>query len=163
MKTATKSVATTSASAEAGRNIKNAVGNNEYPKTGIAVMIMKEGKVLLGKRKGAHGAGDFAFPGGKLEWRESFEDCAKRETREETGIEIHNIKFLRLLNFKFYDKHFVDVGLLADWKSGEPKVLEPEKCEGWAWNDLDTLPRPLFKGCESCIEAYKTGRNYFDN
>lgn len=136
--------------------------NKEYPKTGIAVMIMKEGKVLLGKRKGAHGAGDFAFPGGKLEWWESFEDCAKREVREETGIEIHNIKFLRLLNFKFYDKHFVDVGLIADWKSGEPKVLELEKSEEWAWYDLDNLPSPLFKGCESCVEAYKTGKNYFD-
>lgn len=42
------------------------------------------------------------------------------------------------------------------------KVLEPEKCEGWAWYDLENLPQPLFKGCESCIEAYKTGQNYFD-
>jgi len=134
----------------------------EYPKTGIAVMIMKDDKVLLGKRKGARGAGDYAFPGGKLEMRESFENCAKREVMEETGIEIQNIKFLRLLNFKFYDKHFVDVGLLADWKSGEPTVMEPEKCEGWGWYDLENLPQPLFKGCASCIEAFKTGKNYFD-
>ena len=41
--------------------------HKEYPKTGIAVMIMKDDKVLLGKRKGARGAGDYAFPGGKLE------------------------------------------------------------------------------------------------
>ncbi|MBM2817971.1 MAG: MutT/nudix family protein, probable [Parcubacteria group bacterium] len=134
----------------------------EYPKMGIAVMIMKNGKVLLGKRKGAHGAGDYAFPGGKLEMRESFENCAKREVTEETGIEIQNIKFLRLLNFKFYDKHFVDVGLLADWKSGEPTVMEPDKCEGWGWYDVDNLPKPLFKGCASCIEAFKTGQSYFD-
>ena len=134
----------------------------EYPKTGIAVMIMKDDKVLLGKRKGAHGTGDYAFPGGKLEMRESFENCAKREVMEETGIEIHNIRFLRLLNFKFYDKHFVDVGLLADGKSGEPTVMEPEKCEGWGWYDLENLPQPLFKGCASCIEAFKTGKNYFD-
>lgn len=149
--------------AEAGRNIKSAVENKEYPKTGIAIIIMKDGKVLLGKRKGAHGTGSFAFPGGKLEWQESFEDCTKREVREETGIEIHNIKFLRLSNSKFYNKHFVDIGLIADWKSGEPKILEPEKCEGWAWYDLNNLPKPLFKGCESCVEAYKTGQNYFDN
>ena len=136
---------------------------HEYPKTGLAVMILKEEKVLLGKRKGSHGAGEYAFPGGKLEWWESFEECAKRETREEAGIEIENIRFLRLLNFKFYDKHFVDVGVLADWKSGEPIVKEPEKSEGWDWYDIDNVPKPLFKGCISAIEAYKTGKNYFDN
>lgn len=136
--------------------------NLEYPKTGIAVMVMKDGKVLLGKRKGAHGEGTYAFPGGKLELGESFEECAKRETREEAGIEIENIRFLRLLNFKYYDKHFVDIGLLVDWKSGEPQICEPEKCDGWAWYDIDTIPEPLFEGCQSAIEAYKTGKNYFD-
>ncbi|MEK7464164.1 MAG: NUDIX domain-containing protein [Patescibacteria group bacterium] len=137
-------------------------GDIKYPKTGISVMVIKDGKVLLGKRKGSHGTGDYAFTGGKLEQGESFEDCAKRETREEAGIEINNVRFLRLLNFKFYDKHFVDVGVVAEWKSGEPKALEPEKCEGWAWYDLDNMPTPLFKGNVSSIEAYKTGKNYFD-
>ncbi len=61
------------------------------PKVGIGVMILKDGKVLLGKRKGSHGAGQYAFPGGHLEYMESFEDCARRETREECGIEIQNI------------------------------------------------------------------------
>jgi len=136
--------------------------NVQYPKCGVAVMVIKDGKVLVGKRKGAHGAGDYAFPGGKLEWMESFENCAKRETREEAGIEIKNIRFLRLLNFKFYEKHFVDVGVVADWAGGDPKIMEPEKCEGWAWYDMDKLPSPLFKGCESCIKAHKTGKQYFD-
>lgn len=58
------------------------------PKVGIGVMILKQGKVLLGMRKGSHGAGELAFPGGHLDYMESFEDCARRETREERGIEI---------------------------------------------------------------------------
>ena len=125
-------------------------------------MVVKDGKVLLGKRRNAHGAGDYAFPGGKLEIGESFAECAIRETKEEVGIEIDNIRFLRLLNFKFYDKHFVDIGLIVDWKSGTPQTCEPEKCEGWDWYDIDALPSPLFKGLDSCVEAYKTGKNYFD-
>ncbi len=134
----------------------------EFPKVGLAVMVLKDGKVLLGKRKGAHGAGAYAFPGGKLEFGESFADCAKREVREETGIEIEHIRFLRLLNFKSYGKHFVDIGLLVDWKTGTPQVLEPENCEGWEWYPIENLPKPLFHGLAECIEAYKTGRNYFD-
>lgn len=136
---------------------------NNRPKVGIGVMIFKKGKVLLGKRRSSHGSGEYAWPGGHLEYMESFEECVKREVREEAGIEIENVRFLRLLNFKTYaPKHYVDIGLMADWKSGEPQVLEPEKCEGWAWYGLDDLPEPLFAALPSYFEAHKTGKNYFD-
>ena len=133
------------------------------PKVGIGVMVIKDGKVLLGKRKSSHGSGEYAWPGGHLEYMESFEACAKREVMEEAGIEIGDVKFLRLLNLKAYaPKHYVDIGLIALWKSGEPKVMEPEKCEGWGWYDMDHLPSPLFAAIPSYIEAYKTGRNWWD-
>jgi 8-oxo-dGTP diphosphatase len=135
----------------------------QRPKVGIGVMIVKDGKVLLGKRKGAHGEGEYAWPGGHMEYMESFEDCAKRETMEETGMHIHNVRFLRLMNLKQYaPKHYVDVGLVADWESGEPQIMEPEKIEGWDWYDIDELPQPLFSTIPSYIEAYKTGKNYWD-
>ena len=135
----------------------------QRPKVGIGVMIMKEGKVLLGKRKGSHGEGEYAWPGGHMEYMESFADCARREVREETGMEIDNIRFLRLLNLKAYPpKHYVDLAFVADWKSGEPQILEPDKTEGWAWYNMDHLPSPLFKTLPTYIEAYKTGRNFWD-
>lgn len=132
-------------------------------KVGIGIMILKEGKVLLGKRKGSHGAGEYAWPGGHLEFGESFEACVKREAMEEAGVKITNIRFLRLMNLKGYaNKHYVDIGLMADWEDGEPKIMEPDKCEGWAWYDVDNLPKPLFGPVPTYIEAYKTGKNYFD-
>ena len=134
------------------------------PKVGVGIMVLKEGKILLGKRKAAHGEGQYATPGGHMESIESFEECAKREVSEETGMEIRNVRFLRLLNLKEYaPKHYVDIGLIAEWKSGEPKVMEPEKCEDWRWYDLDNLPQPLFATELNKIEAYKTGKNFFDN
>src|SRR3989344_1839312 len=88
------------------------------PKVGVGVVIVKEGKILLGKRRGAHGAGQYAGPGGHLEHLESIENCAKREVLEETGLEIDNIRFLCLSNLKVYaPKHYVDIGVIADWKS----------------------------------------------
>jgi 8-oxo-dGTP diphosphatase len=137
--------------------------NDQYTKVGVGVMILKDGKVLLGKRKGKHGAGEYAWPGGHLEYMESFTDCARREVQEETGLEIENIRFLRLLNMKSYDKHYVDIALVCDWKSGEPELREPEKCESWNWHDLDNLPSPLFAALPSYLEALKTGKNFFDN
>ena len=49
-----------------------------HPKVGVGVMVLKDGKVLLTRRKGSHGAGEYSFPGGHLEYMESFEDCARR-------------------------------------------------------------------------------------
>ena len=128
------------------------------PLAGVGVMIFKDGKVLLGKRKGSFGAGEYAFPGGHLEYMESFIECAKRETKEESGIEIENVKFGHLGNLKEYaPKHFIQVGMVADWKSGEPKIMESNKCDGWGWYDLDNLPPPLFFATKLCIEAHKEG------
>ena len=134
-------------------------------KVGVGVMILKDGKVLLTKRKGSHGAGEYSFPGGHLEYMESFEDCAIRETREECGVEIKNIAFLYLTNIKKYKpKHYVHIGLIADWASGEPKTLEPEKAEEWKWYDLDKLPPgPIFEFSVLSFDAYKTGRKYYSS
>ncbi len=71
---------------------------HDLPKVGVGVMILKEGKVLLGKRKGSHGAGEYSFPGGHLEYMESFEDCARREIEEECGIKVKNLRFQYLTN-----------------------------------------------------------------
>ncbi len=137
----------------------------QITKVGIGVMIFKDGKVLLKKRKVSHGTGEYSFPGGHLEYLESFEECARRETREESGIEIKNIRLNYLANIKIYNpKHYVDIGLIADWESGEPQVLEPEKNESWEWYDIDQLPEPLFQPCILALESYKTGKiNYYDN
>ena len=138
--------------------------DDQRPKVGIGVMIFRDGKILVGKRKNAHGAGEFSWPGGHLEYGESFEDCARRETLEETGVEIKNLKFQFLANVKKYaNKHYVHIGLTADWASGEAQLLEPEKCEGWDWYEIEKLPQPLFYMCQLSVEAGKTSRNYFDS
>ncbi|PWN18952.1 hypothetical protein BCV69DRAFT_284561 [Microstroma glucosiphilum] len=65
------------------------ISPNRHPRVGLAVFLVDDrGYVLIGKRKGAHGSGTLALPGGHLEWNESFEECAAREVLEETGVEI---------------------------------------------------------------------------
>lgn len=98
-----------------------------------------------------------------MEYLESFEECAIREVREETAMEIKNVRFLRLMNLKIYaPRHYVDIGLIADWKSGEPKTIEPDRVERWDWYDVNDLPAPLFATIPSYIEAYKSGRTFWD-
>jgi len=129
----------------------------QRPQVGIGVMVMREGKVLLGKRKGSHGAGEYAWPGGHLEAMESFADCAAREVMEETGMSIGPISLVRVLNLTAYaPKHYVDLAFAAEWKGGEPEVREPDKVESWDWYDVaQPFPEPLFAGVASAIAALR--------
>ncbi len=116
------------------------------PKVGMGIIVMKDGKVLLHKRKGAHGEGTWCFPGGHLEFNESLEECARRETMEEAGIEIENVRFSTITNDIHRNEgvHYITIYMIADHKSGEPRIMEPEKCEGWEWFEWNEFPEPLF-------------------
>jgi 8-oxo-dGTP diphosphatase len=137
--------------------------SEDRPKVGIGIMIIKDGKVLFGKRKNAHGDGEYSFPGGHLEHGESLVDCAKRETKEETGVEIDNVRLLCVSNEKRYmPKHYVNIGFIADWKSGEPHVTEPDKYVDLGWYDINNLPTPRFEVVNNYLEAYQNGKDLFD-
>jgi 8-oxo-dGTP diphosphatase len=133
------------------------------PKVGLGVMIFKDGKVLVSRRRNRHGDGEYAFPGGHLEHLESIEECARREIREECGIEVGELVFLCVTNLKAYaPRHYVDLGFVCEWKSGEVRTLEPEKHTHWFWCDPEMLPAPLFGATANYLEAWKTGKNFFD-
>ncbi|MBI2514615.1 NUDIX domain-containing protein [Candidatus Wolfebacteria bacterium] len=116
------------------------------PKVGVGVIVMKDGKVPLGKRRGSHGEGSWCLPGGHLEFGESWEDCAKREVTEESGVTIKNIRFGAATNdiFEEEGKHYITIYMLADWDSGELKITEPEKWDKWDWFEWGKFPEPLF-------------------
>ena len=107
------------------------------PQIGIGVIVVKDGKVLLGKRKNAHGEGSWSFPGGHLEFNETWKECARRETFEETGILIKNIRFATATNdiFLMEKKHYIILMMVCEYASGKVKVKEHDKCEIWDWFD----------------------------
>ena len=118
----------------------------KQPKVGIGVWVWKDGKLLMYQRYGAHGEGSWSVPGGHLEFGEAFEECAAREVLEESGIKIKNIRHLATTNDIFKDdgKHYISVWMESDWESGEPQLLEPDKCRNFGWYGIKELPEPLF-------------------
>lgn len=116
------------------------------PKVGIGVFVMKDEHFLMGLRKGSHGEGTWCFPGGHLEYGESWVDCARRETMEETGVEIHNIRHVATTNDIFIaeQKHYITLFMMADYVSGEVEMREPETCLEWRWFGWGELPENTF-------------------
>lgn len=116
---------------------------------GVACFVLKDGKFLMGQRKGSHGAGTWTVPGGWQEHGESWEEAATREVMEETGMHIKNIRFVTATDnyFPVEDVHSATIWLMADWDGGEPQITEPDKFIKQEWRDFQTLPEPLFEPC----------------
>lgn len=122
---------------------------SKRPNVGVGVFVWRDGKVIVYRRAGSHGASTWTLPGGHLEYSESWEDTARREVREEVGVEITNVRFLTATNdiFKEDCKHYVSIWVESDWLAGEPTSMEPGKVIDVQWRSLDDLPTPLFEPC----------------
>lgn len=126
---------------------------SNYPRIGVGSFIINRyGEILLGKRKGSHGAGEWSLPGGHLDWFEKIEVCGRREIIEETGLT--DLDYLGQLGYSenFFpkdNKHYLTAYIAFLLWSGEPKLIEPNKCEGWEWFPHESLPSPLFGGIKS--------------
>jgi len=115
-----------------------------YPRVGVALFVIKDGKILLGLRHGSHGANTWGTPGGKLELGESWQDCSLREVAEEVGCGITQPEFLAATNDVFEERlHYVTIFMKAMWQAGDIQNLEPEKCLEWQWFDPAQLPDNL--------------------
>lgn len=129
------------------------------PKVGVGVLVCRGSRVLVGRRRSSSGHGTFALPGGHLEFGESWEGCAAREVKEETGLSIQNIKFASVVNSIMQNEnqlsHYVTIFMHAELCNpiDEPQNLEPDKCDGWEWVDWPNIPRPIFQPLQSLIES----------
>jgi 8-oxo-dGTP diphosphatase len=126
----------------------------ERVQVGVGVFVKRNGKILVGKRKGSHGAGTWALPGGHLEPGESFETCCKREVLEETGLIINNISPVVFTNDVFHHEglHYITLFFKGEYKSGEATVAEPRQCEEWRWVSPDQVPQPIFLPLRNALE-----------
>ncbi|MHB1865266.1 MAG: nucleotide triphosphate diphosphatase NUDT15 [Candidatus Saccharimonadales bacterium] len=122
------------------------MASQQVIRVGIGVFVFKDGKFILGRRQGSHGRGDWATHGGHLEFGETFEQAAKREVLEETGLKIKNVRFGAITNdyFEKDKKHYVTVWVISDWVKGKERIKEPDKFIEQGWYDFNSLPSPLF-------------------
>ena len=128
------------------------------PGVGVGVIIENSnGHILIGKRKGSI-APYFSIPGGKLDLGESFEEAAIREIQEETGLLITAPKVVSITNnlatFKEEGIHYISIILHCNSFQGEPRLMEPDRCEGWLWVDPRELPVPHFEASKIGVQCF---------
>ena len=118
-------------------------------RVGVAVVVYNtRNEILWGLRKGDHGGGTWSLPGGHVEYGEDPQTASLRETLEETDLAIEYPE--RYVPYAWTNtlfdsgKQYITLYFTA-FAIGEPKVMEPDKCEKWEWRSLQNLPSPLFE------------------
>lgn len=125
------------------------------PAPAVAILIIENEKILLGKRvAGSFQGGKWCLPGGFIEFDEDFLTAARREVREETGLIVTITSIVSVMSNYFHqDLHTLVVVLLAEAAGGE---LQPgDDIAEASWFPLaGPLPEMAFAADEHIIIRY---------
>ncbi|MFH1623304.1 MAG: NUDIX domain-containing protein [Candidatus Aenigmatarchaeota archaeon] len=132
------------------------------------VLLERDGRILLGRRRNAFGAGCWSMPAGHIEHGESVIECARRELKEETGLEADSFEFVAA---KLIPPYELNGAMAGDYVAflvrpkgldGAPENMEPDKNGSWEWFDPAALPEPLFPPVALLLECAKVGVPFLD-
>jgi 8-oxo-dGTP diphosphatase len=92
-----------------------------------------------------------------VEFGEKLVDAIRREILEEYGMVIAVDSLLGVDDHILPDEgqHWVSPTYIAHIVSGEPRIMEPEKCSAIGWFTLDHLPAPLSVITQANVETYR--------
>lgn len=131
------------------------------------VVDREKGKILLIEKKRGMGTGYLNGPGGHIELEETSTEAAIRETKEETGLDVTDLRNMGTLRFQFKEGTSM-VGYIFYTESffGELKECEEARPD---WYDLDSLDYSrMWEDDRLWLEAMLSGKHIegffiFDN
>jgi len=130
------------------------------PVVSVDLVILKSGKILLGKVTGKwseNGKYEWGLPGRELEYGESFEQAARKNLKEETGMELKDYKVFCVNNNFGFGNHYVAIGILAEAK-GEPKLKRKQDWKEWKWFGKNEIPGKLFPSAGLTLKCFLEGK-----
>ncbi len=130
----------------------------DYIGVGVGAFILNENNELLLQKRAVPAEKDcWCIPGGRLEMFETLENAVIRETKEETDLDIEVIRMMGVCDhiIKEENAHWVATSYLCKIKSGEPKIMEPDKASDMKWFSIDKLPDKLTITTQKALADYK--------
>ena len=127
---------------------------------GTCVVVLNDlDQVLVGKRKNAYKSGLYGLPGGRVGKGEKLTEAASRELKEETNFKALQLEYLGVVRETQERYDFIHFAFYCREYDGELKNMEPEKCKGWEWSDLDNLPDGMLRAHRTAVDFVKDLRD----
>ena len=101
----------------------------------VKIYDKETGKVLVLDKVKKYGWEGLTFPGGKVEFGESFEDSVIREAKEETNLDIKNPKLVGIITW--ISDEGKDVGLIYETTDFEGELVEENREGRLFWMDYE--------------------------
>lgn len=120
-------------------------------RVGVSAVVIRDGKILLGRRCAAQGVGTWSIPGGRMELGESPAQAAMRELREESGLLPVRAEPICWTDEIYADgEHWVTLHHMVV-ATGEPRTTEPDKFVEVGW--YSEIPIPRFAAIENLLKS----------
>lgn len=122
----------------------------------VYLVLKKDNKVLLLRRfNTGYEDGNYSMIAGHVDGEETFREAMVREAYEEGGIKINpsDLNIIHILHrIKPNKEERLDVFFNCDDFEGEPKIMEPEKCDDLSWFPTNKLPKNTIDFIKQVIE-----------
>ena len=128
------------------------------------LLFIKDNTILLLRRlnTGWHD-GDYSLVAGHVEEGETVRSCAVREAKEDADLAVRpeELDLVHVMHRKDPpSKERIDFFLKPRTWTGEPKIMEPDKCDRLEWFSLQELPENLILFVKQAIELSQKGVLY---
>ncbi len=135
-------------------------------RVGVAILVCRDGCILLGKRKSPHAFGFYGLPGGHVEYGETLEACVARELKEETGLVGIGDPVLVTATSDVFDtgKHYITLFYKVNVNDCDiPLNMEPEKKESWQWMEPESInPEITMPGLQKLLLDWNKHKRLFE-
>lgn len=132
----------------------------------VYLILIKNGKTLLSRRFNTGWMnGKYSLIAGHLDGNEKVSDAMLREALEEAGIKIEkeDLKPVKVLHRNSKEREYMDFFFITKKWKGEPKIMEPNKCDDMSWFPLASLPKNTLQYVKDVIENYDDGIPFIES
>lgn len=129
----------------------------------VYMVLHRDGKILLARRANTGFMdGMYSFPAGHLEGKESLQQGAIREAKEEVGVGVlpADAHLVHVISRNPSDGERVGFFFTCEKWSGEPAIMEPDKCDDVQWFAFDAIPENTIDYVKQAISAIHRGEPY---